>query len=251
MPKTVHDKPVPKRKTVHDKPAVDKPEPLRRSYKAMKALIITGGESPPPDFLKALALSADMVIAADSGYDTSLAADIDPELVVGDFDSLSDRGILSGLPAGKVLGYPRDKDDTDTEIAIKAARRRGADILAIAGGGGGRLDHLVAILRLFERKDPPQEWHTQRESSFYLGAGKVASFSVNPGSLVSVFPLAVELCRGMASRGLQWPLEGLAWERGYFGISNKSLGECVELRAGSSPLLVMLPLGSERIAQQR
>ncbi|MDD3981215.1 MAG: thiamine diphosphokinase [Spirochaetia bacterium] len=217
----------------------------------MKALIITGGESPPPGFLKTLALSADFVIAADSGYDTALAAGIDPDLVVGDFDSLSDREMLSGLPEGKVLGYPRDKDDTDTEIALKAAKERGAAILAIAGGGGGRLDHLVAILRLFERNDHPQEWHTQRESSFYLAAGESAGYSASPGALVSIFPLGEGRCGGMESRNLWWPLKGLEWERGYFGISNKSLGERIDLKAGSVPLLVMLPLGSKLLSQQR
>ena len=120
--------------------------------------------------------------------------------------------------------------------------------LAIAGGGGGRLDHLVAILRLFERGDPPREWHTQRESSFFLAAGAMAGFSAAAGSLVSVFPLGGEICEGMESRGLRWPLEGLVWKRGDFGVSNRSLGPTFELRAGSTPLLVMLPLGGELLA---
>lgn len=214
----------------------------------MNALIITGGESPPAKFLSVLALSADLVLAADSGFDTALAAGIDPGLVVGDFDSLSDRGLLYGLPAARVLGYSRDKDETDTEIAIREARKRGATALAIAGGGGGRLDHLVAILRLFERGDPPREWHTQRESSFFLAAGAMAGFSAAAGSLVSVFPLGGEICEGMESRGLRWPLEGLVWKRGDFGVSNRSLGPTFELRAGSTPLLVMLPLGGELLA---
>jgi thiamine pyrophosphokinase len=217
--------------------------------KTIKALIITGGESPPAEFLKHLAVSSDIVIAADSGYDTALAADIDPDLVVGDFDSLSDRELLSIIPAGKVLSYPRDKDDTDTEIAIDAARKRGAAYLVLAGGGGGRLDHLVGILRLFERTQPPREWHTRRESSFSLAAGETASFSTSPGSLVSVFPLGDGPCQGMESQGLQWQLKGLVWKRGYYGISNKSLGSIMKISAGSTPLLVMLPLGCKLLTQ--
>jgi thiamine pyrophosphokinase len=214
----------------------------------MKALIITGGESPPADFLLKLAHASGLVLAADSGFDTALAAGIDPELIVGDFDSLSDRSLLSRIPESRILSYPRDKDETDTEIAIRAARDRGATALALAGGGGGRLDHLVAILRLFERRDPPQEWHTRRESSFFLAPGTAARFLAEPGSLVSVFPLGEGLCEGMESRDLQWPLDRLVWKRGYFGVSNRSLSPTLELKAGSAPLLIMLPLGSELLA---
>jgi thiamine pyrophosphokinase len=214
----------------------------------MKALIITGGESPGADFLKKLALSADLVIAADSGFDTAMKAGIDPGLVVGDFDSLSDRSLLQGLPAEKVLGYPRDKDETDTEIAIRVSRERGAADLAIAGGGGGRLDHLVAIARLFERPDPPREWHTERESSYFLAAGARADFSSSPDSIISVFPLGGGACEGMDSRGLRWPLKGLSWKQGDFGVSNRNLEQVFAIMAGTTPLLVMLPLGGELLA---
>ncbi len=40
------------------------------------------------------------------------------------------------------------KDESDTELAIRAALARGADALTIVGGLGGRPDHLIANVGL-------------------------------------------------------------------------------------------------------
>ncbi|HWR10966.1 MAG TPA: thiamine diphosphokinase [Rectinemataceae bacterium] len=212
----------------------------------MKALIITGGECPTREFLRELAGEADIVIAADSGLDAAIRAEIEPDLVVGDFDSLEDRSGLASIPPDKIVRYPVEKDDTDTEIALAAARAKGADYLIVAGGGGGRLDHLLAVASLFSRSLPPREWHTLHESAYFLETGESAIFEVYPKSTVSVFPSRGEGSRGMSSLGLKWPLKHLRWERGYFGISNESEGERIAISAGTSSLLIILPGGCKR-----
>ncbi|HWP67895.1 MAG TPA: thiamine diphosphokinase [Rectinemataceae bacterium] len=208
----------------------------------MKALIITGGECPPIRFLKRLALGADFIIAADSGLDAAFRAGIESDLVVGDFDSIKDTSLLDGIPADRKKSYPTDKDETDTEIALQAAAERRADYVIVAGGGGGRLDHLIALLYLFDRQDSPREWHTRKESVFFLKAGESASFAMPKESTVSVFPIGF-VSRGMRSSGLKWPLEGLVWEKGQFGISNRSTDSRVDISAGSNALIVVVPIG--------
>lgn len=209
----------------------------------MKALLLTGGECPSKEFLCLLAAGADLVIAADSGLDAARAAGIVPDLVVGDFDSLADISLLASIPSERIREYPEDKDDTDTEIAMAAAREKGSDHIIIAGGGGGRLDHLLAITSLFRRSDPPREWHTGHESIYFLAKGKTAFFEASRGETVSVFPAMGEGSRGMDSDGLQWPLKDLVWGKGHFGISNRSMGDTVMISAGTAPLLVILPVG--------
>lgn len=213
----------------------------------MKALIVTGGQVPSFRILRRLSTEADLIIAADSGFDSAVKAGLDPDLVVGDFDSLENRAALAALPPGKILSFPKDKDDTDTEIALSAAASRGADYIMIAGGGGGRLDHLLAMARLFDRGcSSAREWHTRRESVYYIRRGEVARFRVRPDSIVSVFPAGgAKPCRGMKSSGLKWPLEGLDWREGYFGISNRAIQGDAEVLAGSSDLLIVLPVGSK------
>ncbi|MDP2790348.1 MAG: thiamine diphosphokinase [Rectinemataceae bacterium] len=215
----------------------------------MEALLITGGQCPPPEFLKRLAARANLVIAADSGLDAARGAEIHPDIVVGDFDSLSDLARLDSLPPENILTFPRDKDDTDTEIALQTAWNNGSEYLILAGGGGGRLDHLLGVFALFARRPAPREWHTGGESVYFLGEGESATFGLPVGSVVSVFPAGNEGSSGMSSSGLKWPLDGLIWTQGYYGISNESIGSQVHISAGSSSLLVILPLGCERLPE--
>lgn len=223
--------------------------PLDTNLIRMKALIITGGEGPSPDYLRRLAEAADIVIAADSGLDSAIQAEIQPDLVVGDFDSLEDLSCLDTISPERILRFSPEKDDTDTEIALSAARSRGADYLVIAGGGGGRLDHLLAVTSLFARSETPREWHTLHESIYFLEKGTSAIFGAVSGATVSVFPADGGGSVDMSSSGLKWPLEGLRWGKGYFGISNESTSDEIGISAGSGSLLVILPAGCERLLE--
>lgn len=206
----------------------------------MRALIVTGGQHPDIRFLRKLAADSDLLIGADSGLDTLRKAGLVPDIATGDMDSISDISFLSTLDPSKVFMFPRDKDYTDTELALKLAMDRGCGFSRIAGGGGGRLDHILAIRALFDRPSSPDEWYTRNESIFRLKKGDTIETGIRPGSTVSVFPLG-RASSGMLSEGLKWPLEGLEWNEGSFGVSNVACGKRVSITAGSSSLLVVLP----------
>jgi thiamine pyrophosphokinase len=211
----------------------------------MHALIVTGGDCPAQDFLKKLAVNAGMIVGADSGLSRILAAGLVPDFVVGDFDSLADSRILLGIPAEKVFHFPVDKDFTDTELAIQLAERQGADGVVLAGGGGGRLDHTLAMYSLFKRKARILSWHTAIESVYSIPQGVTAWFTGPIGMTVSIFPLHGK-ARDMSSEGLAWPLAGLVWEEGQFGISNRTTIPEVSISSGSIDLLVIFPHTAER-----
>ena len=208
----------------------------------MKALIVTGGDCPSHEIIHMLSEHADFVIAADSGLEACLSAQIEPDFVVGDLDSVQQVS-LSRVSRDKILQFPEDKDYTDTELAIETARNHGAQDIVLAGGGAGRLDHLLAVRALFERKNPVQEWHTAQESAFFVSARHRLHFATPVPVIVSVFPLS-KGASGMHSRGLKWPLDGLEWDCGHFGVSNKSVEPEITIIAGQEPILVILPLGT-------
>ena len=56
----------------------------------------------------------DLVIAADAGYQTCRKLGIEPDLVLGDFDSMP-------VPehAEEIIRLPVEKDDTDTIAAVR------------------------------------------------------------------------------------------------------------------------------------
>ncbi len=205
-----------------------------------RALLVAGGDAPPASAILKRLPDIGFVCAADSGLDTLAAWGLRADLAVGDFDSLADPGLLAACP--EVMRHPAAKDDTDTELGLAELRRRGWESVMLAGGGGGRLDHILAIRALFERPDSPDEWLTAFERVVLLR--ETREFSCAPGSTVSVFPLAGG-SSGMGSEGLAWPLEGLVWDAGHFGLSNVASNGRFSITPGSAPLLVIMPQNAE------
>jgi thiamine pyrophosphokinase len=208
----------------------------------MRGLLVIGGAGPSPQVLRECARGMDLVVAADSGLEPALAAGLSPSLVVGDMDSLSDTSLLDSFAPDKVLRFPADKDETDTEIGLRVMRERGCTDITLAGGGGGRIDHLLGIAALFEREAPPSRWITDREDIHLVE--KESEFTGWEKSTVSVFPVGARASR-LSSQGLQWPLDGLEFPRGYGGISNRVTSPKVVIKVGTGKLLVIRSAGDD------
>src|SRR5690554_5704125 len=92
------------------------------------------------------------IVAADRGAAHALKQDVAPDYVVGDFDPLSathyERVLSLGLP---ITRLPTAKDLTDGEAAVDWALEKGARLLVLAGGLGGRIDHTLGNLFLLQR----------------------------------------------------------------------------------------------------
>jgi thiamine pyrophosphokinase len=155
-------------------------------------------------------------------------------------DSLGDLSRLDAYPRERVLRYRTEKDHTDTELALCLLREKGCGELWLVGGGGGRLDHLLAIRSLFERELRPSRWITGAEDVYGVDSPGELRWKGPPGALVSVFPLGAGPWEA-ESGGLKWPLAGLPWDRGFFGLSNVAESGSFWLRAGRGRFLVVLP----------
>ena len=188
----------------------------------MRGIVFTGGEGPPPGLCRDILREAGeaLVVAADAGLDACEKAGVEAAWVMGDMDSLADERRLDRY-AGRIIRHPAGKDYTDTELALSFLWEHGADGVWIIGGGGGRTDHLLALAALFERQEKPERWITAGEDICFLGAGTERFFPLTRQTgPVSVFPLG-EPPWEAESRFLRWPLAGLAWNRGFFSISNE------------------------------
>ena len=100
----------------------------------MKAYIYTGGEI-HPDGLRERPASDDLRIAADGGYLNARRLGEKIDLLVGDFDSLGETAAAEvEAMGGELLRVPAEKDETDTQLAVREAVKRGADEIVIIGG---------------------------------------------------------------------------------------------------------------------
>ncbi|MDR2483589.1 MAG: thiamine diphosphokinase [Treponema sp.] len=209
----------------------------------MRGIVFTGGEGPLPEYRAALAGQADRIAAADSGLMAAEASGIRPHWIIGDMDSLDDPRRLERYPPECILRYPADKDYTDTELALTLLWDQGCDETWLIGGGGGRTDHLLALRALFERERTPDRWFTASEDMRRLRPGERFTAELSLGSLVSVFPLGTGPWKAQ-SHALKWPLDGVAWNRGYAGISNVTAGNPVLIEAAGGSFLAVLPLAA-------
>jgi thiamine pyrophosphokinase len=204
--------------------------------------VVTGGTIPQTGQLKGLIPAYDWVIAADSGYDNARKLGLYPDLVIGDMDS-----IASEPDAGIVMRvHPKDKDHTDTELAVLEAGSGTGDYDLI-GGGEGRLDHTVSLLCLLSssRFKLPRVWITAREAVWILsGSGRrsVAAAAV-PGTAVSLFTPRGEAA-SVTSRGLAWELERFSLDRSRASISNRAVCDRIEVSLVSGgPVLLAVSFG--------
>lgn len=216
----------------------------------MRGIVITGGKAPDAEVVRLYASRCEWCVAADSGLDTALAACIIPDYVVGDMDSLSDRSKLGNFDADRVRISPREKDATDTDLALELLAEKGCDERVIIGGGGGRLDHLFALRRLFESETPPSMWIS--EESLVAGIGERFGFgAITLDGLGEEAPVSVFTCgKGpwrAKSSGLFWPIDSLKWASGEFSLSNKVSGSSSSIRAERGSFLVILPVSSHPV----
>ena len=210
----------------------------------MTAAVFIGGDGPSAiRGLPALG-KVDLVVAADSGLDAAESWGLSPDWIVGDMDSLLDESRLNSYPSDRIRRFSRDKDYTATELALQLLIELNYGDATLVGGGGGRLDHILALAALFERNIPPKRWITASEDirmvDMDLGTGRL-KLAVRPGTLVSLFPIGNGPWK-VSSTGLKWPLQEAHWERGLFGISNIVDMDCVCINALIGRFLVIMPL---------
>lgn len=91
-------------------------------------------------------------IGVDRGAWRLIEEGITPVNVFGDFDSITEKEKLKlkeTLPEFDV--YPKEKDETDLELAINWVIEKGADACLIFGVTGGRLDHELSAIHMLQK----------------------------------------------------------------------------------------------------
>ena len=116
-----------------------------------KALIISGGNIDSDFALDFLAgAPRDVLIGADRGAAFLLEAGVTPTHVVGDFDSAGEkvRKTYRQNPSVELREFLPEKDQTDTEIAVRLAMSLGCGTITLLGATGTRLDHVLGNLQV-------------------------------------------------------------------------------------------------------
>jgi thiamine pyrophosphokinase len=186
----------------------------------MDALILADGDGPARDELDRAwpgwDASIGLVIAADGGARLAGPLGVRIDRWVGDGDSLGEEA----LARLETLGVPieranSEKDESDTELAVRAALREGAGGIIIVGGlGGRRIDHALAnigLLAMPELADRGAVILDARSRLTLIQAPDAAGRAVDrplpgrTGDLVSLLPVGPGV-DGVTTRGLEYAL---------------------------------------------
>ncbi|MFN2235688.1 MAG: thiamine diphosphokinase [Anaerolineales bacterium] len=151
-----------------------------------------------------------IIIAADGGARHCLESGINPQFVIGDFDSLSEEELTFLKSNGvELIKYSTQKDETDLELAVNFAINQGCRDISVYGAFGGRLDMTFANILLLA--SPIYTGiHFKiigtKTTAYILRSGETLELKSKPGTTVSIIPLGGS-ATGITYNGLKWPLE--------------------------------------------
>jgi len=208
-------------------------------------VIVLGGRRPHEAVLS-LVEPADTVVCADSGLDHAYSLGLQPDVVIGDFDSVTSAALERARTTGVTeLTFPADKDRTDAELALHHALESGATRVTVVWGGGDRIDHVLGVFAALShphlaRLRSLEVW-MGGDHLHVLHAGVDVSVDLRPGATVSLVPLGAADVR-LSSEGLRWDLDDeVLHGHAARGVSNEVLATPVRLDVTQGVVGVVTP----------
>lgn len=113
-----------------------------------RCVIVGGAAIERYEEIKKYLRPGDYHIFCDNGLRHLEALGIEPNLIIGDFDSHA----APELPV-ETIYLPREKDDTDSVYAVREALRRGFSDFLLIGVVGDRIDHSLGNLSILLKLD--------------------------------------------------------------------------------------------------
>ena len=201
----------------------------------MKTCYIFGAADGLPEHF--VRKESDIVIGADAGYQTLEKLGIQPDIVLGDFDSL---GYVPDFN-GEIIRHPVKKDDTDTLLAVKLGFKKGYKRFIIFGGTGKRLDHTMANIQTLA-------YISNNGGIGFLCGEDFTVTVINNSSLrfkssangnISLFSLVGE-SSGVDVKGLLYELnDGVITNNYPIGTSNEFVGKESEITVKNGTLAII------------
>ena len=189
----------------------------------------------------------DFLIAADGGLMYCGVLEVEPDLIIGDYDSLDGtysealEQIRTNVP-GKVITLPVEKDDTDMLAAIKCGLEMGYRNFRMYGANGGRLEHTIANIQLLKylKEQDAVGYIMDGQGMILMAENETIRFRENMEGYINIFAYT-EKARGVTIRGLKYELENAELNHAVpLGISNEFIGVSSEVTVEEGTLLIIV-----------
>lgn len=215
----------------------------------MKAAIIGGGTVMPEYLAQEFRREDfDYVVAADRGLEVLKQIEVQPDVMLGDFDSVS-RDVyayykMRGIPDHV---YPERKDDTDMELAlhhmIRLSKEQNKRIqIVIYGATGTRMDHVLANISLLKQgmiRGIEMEIRDLHNRIRLCDGQMRIDQNEQYGHYISLLPLT-PVVEGVSLTGFRYNMQdGELVQGNSRGVSNVIEEECAHIQFKKGLLLVI------------
>jgi thiamine pyrophosphokinase len=206
-----------------------------------RCLIFANGILPDPAAARRIIQDDDFIVCADGGTQHALTLDLIPRVLIGDLDSVSEGQTQQMIDRGvEVFQFPRDKNETDLELALDYAIEQNYREIVVMAALGGRLDQTLGNLSLLSALRPPSSvirFDDGVEQAFFCRDH--AEVRGMPGDIVSLLPWGGDVT-GVRTQGLKWPLtDETLYSHKTRGVSNELLGDEASVTIASGLLLIV------------
>ena len=202
-----------------------------------RCVIVGGADINKYAFIREKLCADDYVIFCDSGLKHLESLQVQPSLIVGDFDSHENPHLDV-----ETIVLPCEKDDTDTVFAVKEAIKRGFDDFLLIGVVGARLDHTLGNVSILLYLDSLGKKGCIIDD--YSEMVIVSNKSVSISDRYSFFSLLnlTGCAKGITITGAKYPLiDGEISCEYQYGVSNEVLpGQVAVVSVKEGKLLLIM-----------
>lgn len=194
----------------------------------------------------------DLVIAVDGGINYCGVLEIEPDILIGDFDSVNEtqrEAILQMKEAApeRVVVLKPEKDDTDMLAALRLGLEKGYDYFLIYGGCGGRMEHTLANIQclLFLKNNGAVGYLMDGSGMVFVMKNEEVKLRDNLEGYFSLFCLGKE-AKGVTIRGMKYELTDFVMTNDFpIGVSNEFIGKEATISVKDGELVGIVNFVSE------
>jgi len=194
----------------------------------------------------------DLVIAVDGGINYCGVLNIEPDILIGDFDSVNEtqrQAILQMKEEApeRVVVLKPEKDDTDMLAALRLGLEKGYDYFLIYGGCGGRMEHTLANIQclLFLKNKGAVGYLMDGSGMVFVMKNEEVKLRDNLEGYFSLFCLGKE-AKGVSIKGMKYELTDYLMTNDFpIGVSNEFIGKEATISVEEGELLGIVNFVSE------
>lgn len=203
------------------------------------ALIVLNGELPSLQLLESQWQNASLKICADGAAETLQAYGKNPDVIIGDMDSITNEQLVH-FKSVKILKIV-EQDTTDSEKALSYCLKHKINKVSLLGGFGGRIDHslhTIELIKKFHRKGLSITSFTEFEKVYLID--QKTNLLDKPGTRVSIIPIFGDVSN-VSLHGFDFDLQNVIFKFGDFSsVSNRIKSSPATINFSNGELLVIL-----------